>query len=1273
MTLMGLLPGTAPPCILVVIILLSEGCFQRVGAQHCVWYGECGESEKVPGKKYNCNYTGPPKPLLPEGYELLTELCPGYDYENRSLCCDVNQLHTLKGSLQLPLQFLSRCPACFFNLMNLFCELTCSPHQSQFMNGTKFSGPNVVEVQYYIGQTFANAMYNACRDVQAPSSNVKALSLLCGKDAKDCNATNWIQYMFDTNNGQAPFPITAIFSDVPVSGYTPMNNKTYACTEGLEDGSGPCSCQDCTDACGPTPVPPPPPLPWKILGIDAMTIIMWLSYMAFLFIFAGSLLVAWCHRKQTIKSEYEPILDSNNPLSLNRDNQEQVDASCCETLGERFENFLRTCFSVWGSFCVLHPFIVLLGSIVLVAASSGGLVYMQITTDPVDLWSSPKSQARQEKDYFDSHFGPFFRTAQLIITSPLNDTFIYTPYFGGSDVPFKAILSKDILDQVLDLQLDIENLVATYEGQNVTLKDICLAPLSPYNDNCTILSVLNYFQNSHSVLNHSRGDEFYVYADYHSHFLYCVSAPASLNDTTLLHDPCLGTFGGPVFPWLALGGYDDTNYNNATALVVTFPLNNNYDPARLGKTLAWEKEFIRFMKDYKNPNLTISFSAERSIEDEINRESNSDISTIVVSYVIMFVYISLALGHIQSFRRLLVDSKISLGISGILIVLSSVSSSLGIFSYIGIPLTLIVIEVIPFLVLAVGVDNIFILVQTLQRDERMPQEEIHHQIGRILGDVAPSMFLSSFSETVAFFLGALSNMPAVRTFSLFAGLAVFIDFLLQISCFVSLLGLDASRQEGNRMDIVCCVKIQGEEVKKDSFLFLFFKKIYAPFILNDWVRPFVVAVFVGMLSFSIAVMDKVEIGLDQKLSMPDDSYVLDYFKNLSEYLHTGAPVYFVVEDGLNYSSLEGQNAVCGGVGCNNNSLVQQVYTASLISNYTTVAYTPSSWLDDYFDWVKPQSTCCRYYNGTGAFCNASVVNSSCVHCRPMTPSGKERPVGDDFMRFLPMFLSDNPNVKCGKGGHAAYGTAVDLYPQNTGVGATYFMTYHTILKDSPDFIKALKMARNLANNITQSLGHKVFAYSVFYVFYEQYLTIAYDTALNLSVSLASIFVVTTVLLGFELWAAVTVSITIAMILVNMFGVMWLWGISLNAVSLVNLVMSCGISVEFCSHIVRAFSISLMTSRVKRAEEALAHMGSSVFSGITLTKFGGILILALSKSQIFQVFYFRMYLAIVLLGAAHGLIFLPVLLSYIGPSVNKAKVFAATKRYAGTERERLLKY
>lgn len=64
------------------------------------------------------------------------------------------------------------------------------------------------------------------------------------------------------------------------------------------------------------------------------------------------------------------------------------------------------------------------------------------------------------------------------------------------------------------------------------------------------------------------------------------------------------------------------------------------------------------MKNFKNPNLTIAFSAERSVEDEIDRESNSDINTIVVSYAIMFIYISVALGRIHSFRRLMVRDEI---------------------------------------------------------------------------------------------------------------------------------------------------------------------------------------------------------------------------------------------------------------------------------------------------------------------------------------------------------------------------------------------------------------------------------------------------------------------------------------------------------------------------------------------------------------------------------------------------------------------------------------
>jgi Niemann-Pick C1 protein len=37
-------------------------------------------------------------------------------------------------------------------------------------------------------------------------------------------------------------------------------------------------------------------------------------------------------------------------------------------------------------------------------------------------------------------------------------------------------------------------------------------------------------------------------------------------------------------------------------------------------------------------------------------------------------------------------------------------------------------------------------------------------------------------------------MPAVKAFALYAGMALFLDFLFQITCFVSLLALDTNRQ-----------------------------------------------------------------------------------------------------------------------------------------------------------------------------------------------------------------------------------------------------------------------------------------------------------------------------------------------------------------------------------------------------------------------------------------------------------------------------------------------
>ncbi len=74
------------------------------------------------------------------------------------------------------------------------------------------------------------------------------------------------------------------------------------------------------------------------------------------------------------------------------------------------------------------------------------------------------------------------------------------------------------------------------------------------------------------------------------------------------------------------------------------------------------------------------------------------------------------------------------------------------------------------------------------------------------------------------------------------------------------------------------------------------------------------------------------------------------------------------------------------------------------------------------------------------------------------------------------------------------------------------------------------------------------------MFYDQYLTIWYNLILNLSLSFAAVFLVTFILLGFDIHTSSLILLCIFMITIDMFGVMYLWHIELNAISVVNIVM-----------------------------------------------------------------------------------------------------------------------
>ncbi|CAF1388802.1 unnamed protein product [Adineta ricciae] len=1280
----------------ILVCFLLSSAHSEEG--HCVWYGQCGVNPL--GKVTNCYYNGTAKQLTDQvALEQLRSAC-GMIYNGPNdtfTCCGPDQIETLSSQFGLAKMMLGRCPSCFYSFRSLFCSMSCSSDHSRFIQVTQMGNSSlypgrqtVEEIHYRIADDFAERILSSCRDVLYPGGNQHSLDTMCGRPYDKCTKEDLMRYL-GIDNPAVPFPIYIEFYNDTSEQETYYNQTTFSCDEPVitrYENKTACSCLDCAKSCSPLP-PIVPDKEFLIGNLDGWLVIALIVIAVILLIFFTSTFTVAKLKKQ----RQDPYRSTDVTPLVSGSTQNESTGRLCN-IQKRTELFLEQIFYRLGLFCARRPYFVLIVGLVIITGLSCGLIKFKVTTDPVQLWSAKSSIARQQKDFFDQHFRPFYRTAQLIIV-PHDQSFVTHTYLSPpapfNEYTFGPAFELQFLSDVLNLQTEILALTtgSNTTNQTISLSDICLKPLAPDNENCTVFSLLQYYQNSKENLYKRIGDDFFTYFDYTTHFLTCSQAPTTTRDDPLGLS-CFADFGGTINPFMVLGNYSNEVYANATALVITIVIENSNDPEKIQMAEDWEAVFLDYMKNFTETqkslresgrsreaaNFTVYYSAERSIQDELDRQSRSDILTIAISYTIMFLYVTLTLGHIRSWRTCLIDLKITVGFVGVLFVLLSVMSSVGFYSYCGVAGTLIIFEVIPFLVLAVGVDNIFIIVQHFEKTKEEEAEgkssPVDIRLAKTISRVGPSILLTATSESIAFLLGALTPMPAVQIFSLYAFMAVFIDFFLQITCFVSVLAIDGRRQDSDRPDLCCCVQVnmkeKSTENKPKRLLQQIFTKIVTPVILgHSIVRAIIFTVFIITTCLSAAVIHRIPIGLDQKLSMPKDSYVLDYFYGLENYLSVGPPVYFVVnQDALDYKRISDQDLLCGTSGCSPISLLGQIGQSLRQPERYYLAQPPSSWLDDYFDWLQSTNNppCCRIHNQTKEFCPATLDDPSCTHC-PVTFIDNQRPSPDDFPRYINFFLHDNPGEKCPKGGHAAYKDAVQLIANST-VKSSYFMGFHSVLKTSADFINAMKSANEIAKNISKTIlsnqsktftesnqlqDYPVFPYSIFYVFYDQYLTIWRNLIINLSSSFVAVFLVTCILLGFDIHTSFLIILCVFMIVIDMFGVMYLWHIELNAISVVNIVMSVGIAVEFCAHVARYFAVTRGRNRLDRAKVALAEMGSSVFSGITLTKVGGVVVLAFAKSQLFQVFYFRMYFSLVIIGALHGLIFLPVLLSYCGSSLS----------------------
>lgn len=1187
-------------------------------------FGDCGKTTPF-GAQLPCSKETEPQMLSAKASERLQAIC-GEEYAG-PVCCDENQVIALETSLARAASIIGSCPACKHNFFDVFCRFSCAPDQAKFVEiaSTQPSLDNrtvVKEVNYFVDRDAAAAIYDSCASVKFGATNGRAMDLV-GGGAKEYKA--FFKFLGDEKPllGGSPFQINFPWNDDELPKHY-VRADPYA--EKCYDGDYKCSCVDCDKSC-PDLEPLDPPETCSIAGFNCFSVGMLTGYIFVLFCAVGVAFRVKRRRRKMSILEIQRLIED--------DDDQSVDDPLYFPLPRdlrpyRLNSLLESWFTNVAYFCAKFPLSIIVVCTLAVLVASLGWFYVVLDVDPEKLWVGPNSLEAQEKRIFDDSFGPFYRTEQIFAineTGPILQSFETFQWWTSVEERVAEIKTSYMQDG---------------------LDDFCFKPIG---DACVIESATQY-------INPKR----LTPGNWKQKIAACARSPVQ----------CLPKFGQPISPALVFGPYE-SSVLETQALVTTFVVNNRQDVSYKGRVEEWERLveslFVAVQAEAAERGLRVSFSLESSLERELSKSSNTDIKVIVISYVLMFFYASLALG--SKGRASLGNTRFGLGFLGIAIVLMSVAAAIGISALMGYHLTLIITEVTPFLVLAVGIDNIFLLVHHFDLINSLyPQYRVEERLSRAVGLVGPSIFLSSSCEVLAFLLGAAVQMPAVHNFAVYSALAVFVNSALQLTMFVAVMAVDDRRRRqglwnallgDNTMsspelppELPDETLAREREIEQQAdprrFSHLLVSD-YAPFVLQRGVREAVLGIFLAWLAISVTLIPQLQLGLDQRLAVPTDSFLVDYFNDIYDYFQSGPPLYFVSD--LSGETREEQQKLCGRFStCDEFSLANILEQERKRPEVSYISAPTASWIDDFFQWLNPQLEQCCLETGKGEQCFGPGRGCQvCYRDKSYNFDMEGLPLGSNFTHYVDLWLNA-PSDDCPLAGKAPYSSAVERTAGH--ITNSHFRTSFVPLHSQRDFIDAYSASRRVAKDISESTDAHVFPYSVFFIYFAQYQSIVQDALLVLAAAFVLIFGVSSLLLG-SLRSSLIVTAVVMAMTANIAGLMVVFGVTLNALSLVNLLICVGIGVEFCIHIVRSFTFVHWVNRLgvrghtrtDRAYNALAGTGGSVFAGIAITKLIGVTVLAFAKSRIFEVYYFRMWLALVVCATTHALALLPVLLSFWG--------------------------
>lgn len=233
--------------------------------------------------------------------------------------------------------------------------------------------------------------------------------------------------------------------------------------------------------------------------------------------------------------------------------------------------------------------------------------------------------------------------------------------------------------------------------------------------------------------------------------------------------------------------FSGTRLTSADALIISlFNRVNN----TMSKT--WDENLRRLATKASDPSsgyeISGSIESSKLYEYRFQPLSFRQNSALAIAYGIIAIYVIVSLRRLKAFH-----SRFGLVVTALTQITTSVVASFTICGLLGINLAQIPQEAYPFVVLVIGLENIFRFINAVLA---YPPEMMNTQrIANGLGDIGMASVGSAAQNLVILWIMSMVVSPGVAAFCVFAAVALLFDYFFLFTFFLAVLSVDIRRLE----------------------------------------------------------------------------------------------------------------------------------------------------------------------------------------------------------------------------------------------------------------------------------------------------------------------------------------------------------------------------------------------------------------------------------------------------------------------------------------------